>query len=112
MNAVLNVYNGCESDEPIKTFVCKRLTFQVGSKIEILTEKIGKLEKSKTEDTTAEEILKINEDQIDLTVETLQAIFPTFTREDFNGVDPLEYQQFIYEIGKATAQVVNRAQKN
>lgn len=111
MNAVLNIYNGCESDEPIKTFVCKRLTFQVGSKIEILSEKIGKLEKSKV-GKTDEELLKINEEQLGLTVETLQTIFPSFTREDFDGVDPLEYQEFCSEIGKATAQVVNRAQKN
>lgn len=111
MNAVLNIYNGCESDEPIKKFICKRITFSVGALIEILSEKIGKLEKSKV-GKTGEEILKINEEQLDLTVETLQAIFPDFTREDFNGVDPLEYQEFCNEIGKATAQVVNRAQKN
>ena len=111
MNAILNIYNGCESDEPIKTYVCKRLTFNVGTKIEVLTEKITKLETSK-KGASAEEIAKIKEEQLDLTIETLQAIFPAFTREDFNGVDPLEYQEFCNEIGKATAQVVNRAAKN
>ena len=111
MNAILNIYAGCESDEPIKTFVCKRLTFNVGTKIEILGEKIAKLEKDK-KGKDAEELAKINEEQLELTVETLQAIFPSFTREDFNGVDPLEYQAFCNEIGQATAQVVNRAAKN
>ena len=111
MNATLNIYNGCESAEPIKTFTCKRLTFSVGSKIEILSEKITKLEKSKN-GKSDEEILKINEEQLELTIETLQAIFPNFTREDFGGVDPIEYQAFCNEIGKATSQVVNRASKN
>ena len=111
MNAILNIYNGCESDEPIKTFICKRLTFNVGSKIEILGDKISKLEKNK-KGASEEELVKINEEQLELTIETLQAIFPSFTREDFNGVDPIEYQKFVNEIGAATAQVVNRAQKN
>jgi len=112
MEAKLNIYAGCESDTPVKTYVCRRLTFLVGSKIESLTEKISKLEKKKTKDATKEEIAKINEEQLELTVETLQAIFPEFTREDFDGVDPIEYQEFCLEIGKATAQVVNRASKN
>lgn len=111
MNAILNIYNGCESDDPIKTFTCKRLTFNVGTKIEILSEKIAKLEESKKGAKKAE-LDKINEEQIDLTIETLQAIFPSFTREDFNGVDPIEYQDFVAEIGKATSQVINRAAKN
>lgn len=111
MNAILNIYSGCESDTPIKTFICKRLTFNVGTKLEILTEKIGKLEQSK-KGKDAKELAKINDEQLELTIETLQAIFPSFTREDFEGVDPLEYQEFCNEIGKATAQVVNRAQKN
>lgn len=112
MNAILNIYKGCESDTPIKTFTCKRLTFSVGSKIEILSEKIAKLETSKKHIKDNEQIKKINDEQIDLTIETLQTIFPNFTREDFDGVDPIEYQEFCNEIGKATAQVVNRAQKN
>ena len=111
MNAILNIYNGCESETPLKTFICKRLTFNVGSKIEILSEKIGKLEKSK-EGKSDEEIIKINEEQLELTIETIQTIFPSFTREDFDGVDPIEYQEFCNEIGKATAKIVNRAAKN
>lgn len=111
MEATLNIYDGCESDKPIKTYVCKRLTFQVGTKIEVLSEKVAKLENSK-KDKSNEEIKAINEEQLNLTIETLQAIFPSFTAEDFNGVDPIEYQNFIEEIGRATAAVVNRAQKN
>jgi hypothetical protein len=111
MDAKLRIYEGCESDEPIKVFTCKRLTFNVGTKIEILADKIAKLEKSK-KGASAEELTKINEEQLELTIETIQAIFPTFTREDFNGLDPLEYQEFINEIGKATNQVINRASKN
>lgn len=111
MNAVLNIYNGCESDQPIKTFTCKRLTFSVGTKIEILSNKISKLEQEK-KDKKASEVEKINEEQIQLTIETLQAIFPSFTAEDFEGVDPIEYQEFVNEIGQATRQVVKRAAKN
>lgn len=111
MNAILNIYNGCESDEPIKTYTCKRLTFNVGTKIEILTDKINKLEKSK-KGKDAEEIANINEEQLELTVETLQAIFPAFTREDFEGVDPIEYQEFVNEISKENARIINRAAKN
>ena len=111
MDAKLRIYEGCESDEPIKIFTCKRLTFNVGTKIEILSEKIAKLEKQK-KGAPIEELAKINEEQIELTIETLQVIFPTFTREDFEGLDPLEYQEFCNEIGNATAQVINRASKN
>lgn len=111
MNAILNIYDGCESEKPIKTYTCKRLTFNVGTKIEILSEKIAKLENEKI-GKDAQEVLKINDEQLKLTIETIQAIFPSFTEEDFNGVDPLEYQEFVFEIGKATRQVVNRASKN
>lgn len=111
MEAKLNIYTGCESDTPTKTYTCRRLTFLVGSKIEILSDKIAKLEKNK-KGASVEELEKINKEQIDLTIETLQTIFPNFTREDFDGVDPLEYQEFVSEIGRATAQVVNRASKN
>lgn len=110
MEAILNIYDGCESDKPVKSYICKRLTFQVGSKIEVLTEKVTKLEKAKKEADA--DINAINNEQLALTIETLQAIFPSFTAEDFNGIDPIEYQDFIAEIGKATAAVINRAQKN
>lgn len=110
MEAILNIYDGCESDKPVKTYVCRRLTFQVGSKIEVLTEKIAKLEKTKKAENA--DINAINNEQLALTIETLQVIFPSFTAEDFNGVDPIEYQDFINEIGTATAAVINRAQKN
>ena len=110
MEAILNIYDGCESEKPVKTFTCRRLTFNVGTKIEILTEKIAKLDKSKSNKDA--DIKAIEKEQLDLTIETLQAIFPTFTANDFDGVDPLEYQEFIQEIGKATATVINRAQKN
>jgi hypothetical protein len=111
MDAKLRIYEGCESAEPIKVFTCKRLTFNVGTKIEILADKVAKLEKSK-KGASAEELAKINDEQLELTIETIQAIFPSFTREDFNGLDPLEYQEFINEIGKATNQAINRAAKN
>ncbi len=110
MEAILNVYDGCESEKPVKTFVCRRLTFNVGTKIEVLTEKIAMLDKSKSAKNADKKA--IEKEQLDLTVETLQTIFPSFTAEDFNGVDPLEYQAFISEIGKATATIINRAQKN
>ena len=65
-----------------------------------------------TESEKNADIKAIENEQLDLSIETLQAIFPSFTAEDFNGVDPFEYQAFINEIGKATATIINRAQKN
>ena len=47
MEAKLNVYNGCESEEPVKSYVCRRLTYKVGVSVDNISKKIAKLEKER-----------------------------------------------------------------
>lgn len=110
MEAKLNIYNGCESETPVKTYVCRRLTYKVGTSIDNISKKIAKLEKErKVENANNEEIDK---EQFNLTIELLQNIFPNFTKEDFEGVDIIEYQNFVNEIGAETSNILNNARKN
>ena len=110
MEARLNIYNGCESEEPVKSYVCRRLTYRVGTSIDIISKKIAKLEKQrKAENANIEEIDK---EQYELTIELLRSIFPNFTKEDFDGVDVIEYQNFVNEIGRETTKILSNAQKN
>ncbi len=111
MNAVLNLYDGCESEKPVKTFTCRRLTMQAANTLEELTGKVTELEKSK-EGKSLEEIKAIDTEITRLGVEILQSFFPSFTEEDFNKLDPYEYQEFCYAIGEERARILKRAQKN
>lgn len=110
MEAKLNIYQGCESDEPIKTYTCRRLTYKVGTQIDIISKKISKLENErKNKDADLNEI---DQEQYELTIELLKSIFPNFTKEDFDGVDVVEYQNFVNEIGQETSKILNQAAKN
>ena len=111
MNAVLNLYDGCESEEPIKTFTCRRLTVQASNKLEELSAETIALENSK-KGKTEKEIKAIDEKITKLNVEIIQAFFPSFTEEDFNKLDPFEYQTFCLEIGEERTKILQRAQKN
>ena len=111
MNAVLNLYDGCESEEPIKTFTCRRLTMQAANMLEEKSGKVDELEQSK-EGKSAEEIATIDAKIMRLVVEILQAFFPSFTEEDFNKLDPYEYQSFCLAIGEERTKILTRAQKN
>ena len=111
MNAVLNIYDGCESEEPIKTFVCRRLTVSVADKLEEITEKTTELEESKA-GKSKEEIKAIDAEITALSVEILQTFFPSFTEEDFARLDPYEYQSFCLAVGEEVAKIRNRALKN
>ena len=111
MNAVLNLYDGCESEEPIKTFTCRRLTVAVADKLEEVTEKTAELEESKKGKTKAE-VKKIDAEITALSIEILQTFFPNFTEEDFNKLDPFEYQSFCLAIGEEVNKIRNRALKN
>lgn len=110
MEAKLNIYNGCESEEPIKTYVCRRLTYKVGTRIDTISKKISNLEKNRKKENA--NIEEIDKEQYDLTIELLQTIFPNFTNEDFDGIDVIEYQNFVNEIGQATNKILENARKN
>lgn len=111
MEAILNVYEGCESTEPKKTFICRRLTFNASNSFEDMAKEIANLEKEMADksDKEREEITnKIYEKQVDI----IKLFFPTFTKEDLGGLDPYEYQNFCLQIGEMRSKIVNRAQKN
>ncbi len=111
MNAILNIYDGCESEEPIKTFTCRRLTVAAADKLEEITEKTAELEESKQGKTKAE-IKKIDAEITALSIEIIQTFFPSFTEEDFKKLDPYEYQSFCFAIGEEVHKIRERALKN
>lgn len=111
MNAVLNLYDGCESEEPIKTFTCRRLTVFAADKLEEITERTSALEESKKGKTKAE-MKKIDAEITAASVEILQTFFPSFTAEDFAKLDPYEYQSFCLAIGEEVNKIRERALKN
>lgn len=125
MEAILNVYDGCESAEPIKTFVCRRVTLgtsnafdDLGKEFDKLTEEFNELTKEIAElkdgkKEKAEKRLKaISEQMFDTQTEIIKLFFPTFTREDMNGVDPNNYYDFCETVGMMRASVFIKAQKN
>ena len=96
MEAKLNIYQDC-SGEPTKTYVCKRLILKVSKKVSALVEEMnGKSEK----------------DQEQLTIDIIKTIFPDFKDEEFEGLDPIEWLNFINEINKETNAILENAQKN
>jgi len=97
MNATLNIYKDCTSEEPSKQYVCKRLLLGVSKKVQALSENMeGKTEK----------------EQEEITIDILKAIFPNFEDEDFNYIDPVEYFNFIKEIFSETQKLMGNALKN
>lgn len=96
MNAVLNIYNDCTSEKPTKQYVCRRLLFGASQKIQALSNDMqGKSE----------------EEQAEINLDILKTIFPNFEDEDFNGIDAVEWFEFVNEIGKETSKIVNHAVK-
>lgn len=97
MNAILNIYKDCTSEEPTKVYVCKRLLLGVSKKVQALSENMeGKSEA----------------EQNQITIDVLKTIFPTFEDDDFNYIDPVEYFEFIQEIAKETNKIMAVALKN
>lgn len=97
MNAILNIYKDCTSEEPTKQYVCKRLLLGVSKKVQALSENMdGKTDK----------------EQEEITIDILKAIFPNFDEDDFNYIDPVEYFSFIKEISSATQKIMGNAIKN
>lgn len=97
MKAILNVYKDCTSEEPIKTYVCNRLTLGVSKKVQSLSDNLKEKDAS---------------EQQDIIIDVLKAIFPNFEEEDFNGIDPVEYAEFIKTIGMETNRIQGLALKN
>lgn len=97
MNAILNIYKDCTSEEPAKTYTCKRLLLGVSKKVQAMSENMeGKSE----------------EEQNQITIDILKTIFPHFEDDDFNYIDPVEYFTFIQEIAKETNKIMANAIKN
>ena len=97
MEAKLNIYADCTSEKPTKTYVCRRLLLKVSKKVASLVE--GMNGKSESE-------------QEAITVDVIKTIFPEFKDEEFEGIDPVEWLDFIKEISKETNDILTVAQKN
>lgn len=97
MNAILNIYKDCTSDEPTKQYVCKRLLLGVSKKVQALSENMDG---------------KTDAEQEEITIDILKTIFPNFDSDDFNYIDPVEYFNFIQEISNETSKIMSNAIKN
>lgn len=97
MNAILNIYKDCTSEEPSKQYVCKRLLLGVSKKVQALSENIAD---------------KTDEEQMEMTIDILKLIFPNFEDDDFNYIDPVEYVNFMREISTETHKILGNAIKN
>ena len=97
MEARLNIYADCTSEKPTKTYVCRRLLLKVSKKVASLVE--GMNDKSEVE-------------QEAITLDVIKTIFPEFKDEEFDGIDPIEWLDFIKEISKETNDILTVAQKN
>ena len=97
MEAKLNIYADCTSEKPTKTYVCRRLVLKVSKKVASLVE--GMNGKSEAE-------------QEEITIDVIKTIFPEFKNEEFEGIDPVEWLDFIKEISKETNDILTVAQKN
>ena len=97
MNAKLGIYKDCSSNEPTKTYECKRLLFGVSKK----ALSISKNMQDKNE-----------EEQIELLVDLLQTIFPDFEADEINYIDANELGQFVNEIVQSTNAELNKSSKN
>lgn len=96
MNAVLNIYKDCTSEEPTKTYTCRRLLLGVSKKVQSLSDNMdGKSEA----------------EQERITLDILKTIFPNFENDDFNYIDPNEYMEFVKAIANETNEIVNNAAK-
>lgn len=126
MEATLPIYESIQAKEPSKVFTCYRTTITINNKLEELTEetneihqRINELSAKVTEETPADEVKKIKEAMrpleekaSQLTFDSIRLFFPEFTVEDFEKLDPYDYQTFVLQIGAMRGKIYNRAQKN
>lgn len=97
MNATLNIYKDCTSEEPTKVYTCRRLIYGAAKKLEEISNKAAK--------ATPEE-------QEQFTIDFLKTIFPNFEDEELNYIDTNEYMQFMKDISKESQRIIEQAQKN
>ena len=55
---------------------------------------------------------KSEDEQEAITIDVIKTIFPEFKDEEFEGIDPVEWLDFIKEISKETNDILTVAQKN
>ena len=96
MNAVLNIYKDCTSEEPTKQYVCRRLLLGVSKKVQALSDNMNG---------------KSEEEQEAITLDILKTIFPHFENSDFDFIDPTEWLKFVEAIASETNEIVNNAAK-
>jgi hypothetical protein len=96
MNAVLNIYKDCTSEEPTKTYTCRRLLLGVSKKVQSLSDNMNG---------------KSEAEQERITLDILKTIFPNFENDDFNYIDPNEYMAFVAAIAAETNEIVENAAK-
>ena len=126
MEAKLPIYNSIQEQEPCKVYTCYRTTIAINNKLEELTEetntihqRINELAAKVTDETPADEVKKIREAMrpleekaSQLTFDSIRLFFPEFTVEDFEKLDPYDYQTFVLQIGAMRGKIYSRAQKN
>ena len=126
MAATLPIYNSIQDQEPSKVYTCYRTTMAINSKLEEMTEETNEIYQqiketaaTVTDDTPKDEVKRIKEElqtleekASQLTYETILLFFPDFTAEDFQRLDPYDYQTFVEQIGAMRGKIFNRAQKN
>ena len=96
MNAVLNIYKDCTSEEPTKQYVCRRLLLGVSKKVQALSDNMNG---------------KSEEEQEAITLDILKTIFPHFENDDFNYIDPTEWLKFVEAIAHETNEIVSNTAK-
>ena len=97
MEYKLNVYADCETAEPTKTYVCRRILFKTANELGAL-----QVESQKAS----------NDEQTAIMVKMLKCVFPNFVEEDLQGIDPIELGTFFKSIGSEINGVVSQAEKN
>ena len=126
MVATLPIYNSIQDQEPSKVYTCYRTTVTINEKLEELTEEtntlhqqINELTAVITEKTPADEVRKIKEavkpleeKASQLTYESILLFFPEFTAEEFQKLDPYDYQSFVIQISEMRRKIYSRTLKN
>ena len=124
--ATLKIYDSIQDQEPSKVYTCYRLTMEIDNKLNALVEETSEIESeikqiaSKLTDKSSDEEIKqikaeirpLEEKASRLTLDTIRLFFPDFSIDEFNKLDPYDYQTFIFEIGELRNRILNRAAKN
>lgn len=126
MKATLPIYNSVQDEKPSKVYTCHRLSMGLDNKLNELVEETNEVSEelnkryAKLNDklTAAEvkrvreEVKQLEEKASNLTLETIRLFFPEFSVDEFNNLDPYDYQTFILNIGAMRNERMSRALKN